>query len=235
MKAKSAIQKEPDVFSIILDNDKLFESRQDALKNLQSYISREYLSKHPKTYTIERLKQIKRNILRWIVLVEKDFPINDYMEVTVKGEPTRKFKEREKANSEKTLEIFRSTINAIDADIERLKKQPLNVPEINPLDLISQDKISLLQMWEDALRGEIEKWLKGEDVELCAAFINYLFEKSFFNPDKISIGIKFALSRYQIEVKSSLYKLRKTKNKDLLSQRTDEVVRLISGKKYGQM
>lgn len=118
-------------------------------------------------------------------------------------------------------------------DPENESTNTKNKPHNSRMDLITKEKKGILIMYESNIPEEIKKWNHGKEIELCAAFCNYLLLKDFFTPSKLCTAKNFALASYGPSIDSSIDKLRREKNKELLNQKTERILRLATGKKYG--
>jgi hypothetical protein len=117
-------------------------------------------------------------------------------------------------------------------------KQPGNkniipIKTIDPVELITIS--NLLNEYENNIPDKVKEWKAGKDKTGCAVFCNYLFQKKLFEPNTIVTAKKFALNRYGININVMIEKLRKSKLKAEMEEKTTEMKRLILSKPYGKI
>lgn len=98
---------------------KTFIDAERIQEKLSLYLNKNYYNLNPLTHTLLRLEQIRRNVLRWRGQVEY-IKENDGTYVQIEGQPD--YKALSQKEYTKLLHFFDTSLQAIEADIMRLKR-----------------------------------------------------------------------------------------------------------------
>lgn len=96
-------------------------------------------------------------------------------------------------------------------------------------------QIELINTYENNIQDLTKKWLDTKDKTGCAVYCNYLYDRKLFVPNTIETAKEFAWNKFGIKIGVMIEKIRKTKNKKTLEEKTEIMKRKILNTPYGKI